>query len=440
MLIPIFAFQAAIFVLLIILLTRKSAPAQTDPRLAQLPDAIARLEGQAGTTNKNLNDSLSSMRMEASESAQQMRTALNERLDALTQRLVESASEGARQQTELRESLNQKFSDLSTSNAQSLAKMSQDNEKKLEQMRETVDEKLQKTLQTRLTESFGAVTDQLTKVHSGLGEMSKLSDGVQGLNRVFSNVKSRGGFAEVQLGRLLEDILAPGQFQKNVTVKPGSREVVEYAVKFPSQSGDTLMPIDAKFPREDWERLESAYESGDAEQIKSLGRAFENAIRTQGKKICDLYIAPPVTTPHAIMFLPTEGLYAEVMRRDGLQASIQADCHVTIAGPSTLSAILTSFQMGFHMLAIQQKGDEVWKVLASTRTEFGKFGEMMGKMEQQVGTVQNTIQKLGVRTRAINRTLSDVASTDAPDVPALPGFEEIAGIAPALAAADEEDE
>ena len=233
MLILVLIAQAVILLLLVILLTRKSAPVQeiqTDPRLAQLPEAIARLEGQAGITNKNLNDSLSAMRLEAGESAQQMRTVLTERLDTLTQRLVASASEAAKQQADLRESLNRKFSDLSLSNAQSLAKMNEDNAKKLDQMRETVDEKLQKTLQTRLTESFGAVTDQLTKVHTGLGEMSKLSDGVQGLNRVFSNVKSRGGFAEVQLGRLLRDILAPGQFQENVTVKPGSSELVEYAV------------------------------------------------------------------------------------------------------------------------------------------------------------------------------------------------------------------
>ena len=273
MLIPIFAFQAAIFVLLIILLTRKSAPAQTDPRLAQLPDAIARLEGQAGTTNKNLNDSLSSMRMEASESAQQMRTALNERLDALTQRLVESASEGARQQTELRESLNQKFSDLSTSNAQSLAKMSQDNEKKLEQMRETVDEKLQKTLQTRLTESFGAVTDQLTKVHSGLGEMSKLSDGVRGTDphllerevarRLCRGTAGHAAGADARARAVHQECHgAAGNRWRWWSLRCGSR----------AKLASTLMPIDAKFPREDWERLESAYEANDAEQIACVGK------------------------------------------------------------------------------------------------------------------------------------------------------------------------
>ena len=198
-----------------------------------------------------------------------------------------------------------------------------------------------------------------------------------------------------------------------------------------------MLPIDSKFPREDWERLEHAYAEGSAEDIAAAGRAFEAAIRVEGKRICEKYIEPPITTPHAIMFLPTEGLYAEVMRREGLQAEIQTKCHVTIAGPSTLSAILTSFQMGFHMLAIQEKGDEVWKVLASTRSEFGKFEKLMGSMERQVGTVQNTIQTLGVRTRAINRTLRDVGEFD-PASGKLLSFDDSAGIAPLLAASGDD--
>nr|MDQ2735469.1 DNA recombination protein RmuC [Pseudomonadota bacterium] len=198
---------------------------------------------------------------------------------------------------------------------------------------------------------------------------------------------------------------------------------------------ETLLPIDAKFPREDWERLENAYESNIPENVAVASKAFEAAIRTEGERICKKYINPPVTTPHAIMFLPTEGLYAEVMRRDALQAEIQSKCRVTIAGPSTLSAILTSFQMGFQMLAIQEKGDEVWKVLEGTKREFNTFETLMGKMEAQVGTVQNTIQKLGVRTRAINRTLREVGETDGSGTASnLIGFEEGNGIAPFLAA------
>ena len=261
------------------------------------------------------------------------------------------------------------------------------------------------------------MTDQLNKVHTGLGEMSKLSEGVDGLSRIFTNVKSRGGFAEVQLGVLLRQMLAPGQFVENANVKAGTAERVEYAVRFPTNAGERLLPIDAKFPLDAWERLEAAYESNLPEAIAREGRNFESAIRTEAERICK-YINPPNTTPYGIMFLPTEGLYAEVIRREALQADIQAKCHVTIAGPTTLSAILTSFQMGFHMLALQEKGDEVWKVLERTKTEFGTFETLMTKMETQVGTVQNTIQKLGVRTRAINRNLREVSDTSEP-APAL---------------------
>ncbi len=310
------------------------------------------------------------------------------------------------------------------------------NAAKLEEMRQTVDEKLHATLQNRLTESFGQVTDQLTKVHAGLGEMTKLSAGVDDLSRIFTNVKSRGTIGEVMLETLLKQMLAPSQYVQNAKVRPNTQEIVEFAVKLPTPSGEMLLPIDSKFPREIWERLETAYETGN--DIVSAGKAFEAAIRFEGKKICDKYIAPPTTTSFAIMFLPTESLYAEVMRRDGLQTDIQQNSHVTIAGPSTLSAILNSFQMGFHMLQLQQKGDEVWKVLANARTQFGKFEELMGKMDDQVSKVQKTIQDVGTRTRAINRTLRDVsvdAAQSALPAVATGGFD---GLLPALAAGDEE--
>jgi DNA recombination protein RmuC len=291
-----------------------------------------------------------------------------------------------------------------------LNQLNQTNMAKLEEMRLTVDEKLHATLQTRLTESFGAVTDQLSKVHAGLGEMNTLSTGVNDLNRIFSNVKSRGGFAEVQLGKLLEQVLAPGQYVENANVRPGTQEVVEFAVRFPGSGGDVLLPIDAKFPREDWERLETAYEAGVPASVEQARRSFDAAIRTEGKRICSKYINEPITTPYAIMFLPTEGLYAEVLRRDGLQADLHQNCRVMVAGPSNLYALLTSFQLGFRMLNLQKKGNEVWNVLAKTQTEFKTFETLMTSMEKQVGTVQNTIQKLNVRTRAINRTLSDVSA------------------------------
>jgi DNA recombination protein RmuC len=494
MLIALVVLQILMLVGLLVLLLRKPVANTPDARLAQMPDALVRLETRLDATDAALRAGLAalsadlradlalhrseaaaqtfaareevartighlsstlaagldSFRADNRTAAEALRAAVSNDLAAISQRLTSFISEASRAQIEAREALHTRLAALSADHAQqqeklrtvvgdSLARLNTDNTAKLEEMRATVDEKLHATLHSRLTESFGQVTDQLNKVHTGLGEMTKLSEGVDDLSRIFTNVKSRGGFAEVQLGMLLEQMLAPSQFVRNARVKPGTLEVVEFAVRFPGHTGETLLPIDAKFPREDWERLEAAYESNRPEEITSAGRAFEAAIRTEGERICRKYINPPVTTPHAIMFLPTEGLYAEVMRRDALQAEIQSRCQVTIAGPSTLSAILTSFQMGFHMLALQEKGDEVWKVLESAKTEFKTFEGLMSNMEKQVGTVQNTIQKLGVRTRAINRTLREVS--DSSEAPATLAFDDLASaIAPRLAAEGEDVE
>ena len=379
--------------------------------------------GNVHTLGTTLKQELAAFRADNAASSSKLQTDLATHHEAVAHRLTSSASEARSHQDSSREALHTRLTDLATTNtahqerlratvSESLLKLNQDNAAKLEEMRATVDEKLHATLHTRLTESFGQVTDQLNKVHTGLGEMSKLSEGVDGLSRIFTNVKSRGGFAEVQLGMLLKQMLAPGQFIENATVKPGSLERVEYAVRFPTNAGERLMPIDAKFPREAWERLEHAYESNAPEAIQQAGRAFEAAIKTEAERICGKYINQPVTTPYAVMFLPTEGLYAEVIRREALQAEIQSKCHVTIAGPTTLSAILTSFQMGFHMLALQEKGDEVWKVLEGAKTEFGKFGKLMDKVENDVLKIHKTIGEVGVRTRAINRTLREVSDVD----------------------------
>jgi DNA recombination protein RmuC len=469
------ALQIVTLVVVAVLFLRKPAAVPQDPRLTQIPDTLIRQDAKLEAMGRSLESLTAALRSdmalhrnEAAAQAETTRDAhektsqhLRQELTAAVDRLSTSLAAGLdnfradnraagetlravvakdlasiqdklasffgdvkREQIESRDFLHTRLEGLNASNAQhqeklrsevkeQLEKLNADNAGKLEEMRRTVDEKLHETLQTRLTESFGQVTDQLNKVHTGLGEMSKLSEGVDGLSRIFTNVKSRGGFAEVQLGMLLKQMLAPGQFIENAVVKQGSAERVEYAVRFPTNAGERLLPIDAKFPREAWERLEAAYESNVPEAVVREGRAFENAIRTEAQRICGKYIHPPATTPYAIMFLPTEGLYAEVIRREALQAEIQSQCHVTIAGPTTLSAILTSFQMGFHMLALQEKGDEVWKVLESTKTEFKNFENLMGNMERQVGTVQNTIQKLNVRTRAINRTLREVSDTEA---------------------------
>ena len=435
----------ALVALIVLLLRRSRSAAETsDPQLAQLlaadlPGQIARLhalmDARSEGLSQHLRGDLSGLRSDSAATSGQLRTELLQTIDTLSRTLrteLLQKLDATRQENEaaaerLRSRVQEGLQQLSTSN-----------EKKLEEMRVTVDEKLHATLQNRLTESFGQVTDQLTKVHAGLGEMTKLSAGVDDLSRIFTNVKSRGTIGEVMLETLLKQMLAPNQFEKNVKVKSGSQELVEFAVKLPTPSGETLLPIDSKFPREAWERLESAYAGGT--DIVSAGKAFETAIRNEGRKICEKYIAPPKTTSFAIMFLPTEGLYAEVMRRDGLQTDIQQNCHVTIAGPSTLSAILNSFQMGFHMLQLQQKGDEVWKVLANARKEFGTFETLMDKMTDDVGRVQGTIDKLGVRTRAINRTLRDVSVDGTAGT--LPSATQGAfdGLLPMLAASEEERE
>jgi DNA recombination protein RmuC len=435
MLVALLIIQTLTLLALLVLLLRKPAASSdaADPRLAQLlsadlPTQMTRLDARSEGLDAHLRKEVAQLRAETETRGAALRTEIVGNLTTLSSTLT-TALDKARQENET------SAERLRSRVQEGLQQLSTNNEKKLEEMRVTVDEKLHATLQTRLTESFGQVTDQLTKVHAGLGEMTKLSAGVDDLSRIFTNVKSRGTIGEVMLETLLKQMLAPNQYQQNVKVKPNTQELVEFAVKLPTPGGETLLPIDSKFPREAWERLESAYGAGI--DIVSAGKAFETAIRNEGRKICDKYIDPPTTTPFAIMFLPTEGLYAEVMRRDGLQSDIQQNCHVTIAGPSTLSAILNSFQMGFHMLQLQQKGDEVWKVLANARTQFGKFEDLMTKMDDQVSKVQKTIQDVGTRTRAINRTLRDV-SVDSPEK-TLPAVSPSAfdGLLPMLAAAED---
>jgi DNA recombination protein RmuC len=404
-----------------------------------------------------LQTGLSGFRSDNKSSDDLLRNAVQNQMDSITQRISTFTNETNERHNSLRESLSAKLNELMTSNTghqnqlrstveDRLTRLNEANAAKLEEMRVTVDEKLHATLQSRLTESFGQVTTHLGEVQRGLGEMKELATGVGDLKKVLSNVKSRGVVGEFQLGQQLEQMFSPEQYIKNARIKPNTLEAVEYALKFPSGEGTTgpdsytLLAIDAKFPKEDWERLEHAYDHGTQEEQIAAGKAFERGIRAEGKRICDKYIDPPTTMPHAIMFLPTENLYAEVVRRPGLQSEIQSNCRVTIAGPSTFMAILTSFQMGFHTLAIQKKGDEVWRVLSSAKNEFEKFGGLMDKVKKQVDTVQNTLGDITSKTKTINRALKNVSSIDT-GAPAsnLLGFDEIAGVAPLLAASSDED-
>jgi DNA recombination protein RmuC len=290
-----------------------------------------------------------------------------------------------------------------------LKDMQGDNEKKLEQMRQTVDEKLHETLEKRLGDSFKIVSERLEKVHAGLGEMQNLALGVGDLKKVLSNVKTRGTWGEIQLGNLLEQILSPEQYDKNVATKKGSKEIVEYAIKMPGKSEDVVwLPIDAKFPKEDYERLLEAQEAGELKLVEEAGKALEARVKGEARDIRDKYIDPPNTTDFGIMFLSTEGLYAEALRRPGLAEFIQREYRVSLSGPSTVAALLNSLQMGFRTLAIEKRASEVWSVLGAVKTEFSKFGKLLERTHRQLNTVTKSIESATTKTRTIERKLRNV--------------------------------
>jgi len=293
----------------------------------------------------------------------------------------------------------------------SLQTLRLENSEKLEQMRKTVDEKLHETLEKRLGDSFKLVSERLELVHKGLGEMQTLASGVGDLKRVLTNVKTRGGWGEVQLEGILEQMLTIEQYAKGVNTRPESREAVDFAIRLPGRSDDgtpVWLPIDAKFPREDYERLIEAQERADIEAARLAGAQLEKAVRLQAKSICDKYICPPHTTDFAVMFLPTEGLYAEVIRRPGMVDALQRDCRVIVAGPTTITALLNSLQMGFKTLAIEKRSSEVWQVLGAVKTEFDKFGEVLDKVKKKLDEASSQIDATGVRSRQITRKLKAV--------------------------------
>ena len=331
-----------------------------------------------------------------------------------------SISEGnARRLTEVRETLDAQLTRVREALNQQLEQLGAKNEAKLDEMRRTVDEKLQETLQTRLGESFKQVADRLEQVHKGLGEMQTLAAGVGDLKHLLTNVKTRGTFGEAQLGSLLEQVFVAEQFAVQVATVPGSKNVVDYAIKLPgrgiSRNGGDLpenaqcwLPIDAKFPTEDYERLLDAQERADPLAAEIAAKALEARIRLEAKSMAEKYVSPPHTTDFAILFLPSEGLYAEVLRRPGLMDTLQRDHRVTLAGPTTLLAMLNSLQMGFRTLALEQRSSEVWQVLGAVKTEFNRFGEFVSKVKSQAETVVKTLEQADTRTRAVNRKLKDV--------------------------------
>ena len=320
--------------------------------------------------------------------------------DTLSGQLTALSESNARRMAEVRQTLEAQLAQLQLSNAA-----------KLDEMRATVDEKLQTTLQARLGESFKQVADRLEQVHKGLGEMQTLAQGVGDLKHLLTNVKTRGMFGEAQLAALLEQVLVPDQYAVQIATRPGSKNVVDFAIKLPGKSdnGDPLwLPIDAKFPNEDYERLLDAQGRADVLGAEAAGKALEVRIRLEAKSISEKYVEPPYTTDFAILFLPTEGLYAEVLRRPGLMEALQREHRITLAGPTTLLAMLSSLQMGFRTLALEKRSSEVWQVLGAVKNEFGKFGDVLARVKSQTETVLNTLNSAETRSRAMGRALRQV--------------------------------
>ena len=353
--------------------------------------------------------------------------------ETLAARLAEVAQRNDNRIGELTQRNEQRMVELRNTLDSQLKALQEDNAQKLEKMRETVDEKLQSTLNTRLDSSFKLVSERLEQVQRGLGEMQQLATGVGDLKRVLTNVKNRGGWGEVQLENILEQVLVAEQYAREVRVRPDSAEAVDFAIRLPGRRDDDAqvwLPVDCKFPREDYERLLDAQEQGDAEAVRVSGNQLERAIRVQAKSICEKYVAPPHTTDFAIMFLPTEGLYAEVIRRAGLVDALQREHRIVVAGPTTFTALLNSLQMGFRTLAIEQRSSEVWKLLGAVKSEFGKFAGILEKAERQITTVGRSLGDASRKTRTIERRLRSVESLSTDETQELLGQD---------AAADEEE-
>jgi DNA recombination protein RmuC len=357
-------------------------------------------------SRKELKESLELFKVDFSNSVDTFNTAQKDNFFALLGKQSEQNTATSHKLDAMRETLEKKIADMQTGN-----------EKKLDEMRATVDEKLQKTLETRLGESFKQVSDRLEAVHKGLGDMQTLATGVGDLKRVLTNVKSRGVLGEYQLENLLEQLFTPDQYEKNVRTKTGSNAMVEFAIKMPGRNDKTVwLPIDSKFPKEDFELLMNAYDNGSADQIEECRKTFVKGIKKSAGDICGKYIDPPNTTDFAILFLPFESLYAEVLRTPGLFETIQRECKINIAGPTTLSAFLSSLQMGFRTLAIEKRSSEVWQLLGAVKTEFGLFGGILEKTQKKLSEASSSIEQAGVRSRKIERQLKNVQELPKPEV------------------------
>lgn len=405
-------------VAIVLLLFRRASSmdaGQLEPKLREIQEATDR-------SIPAMRDEMARSREEAASSARALREEVGQAIATMQSTLVGSHAV-------LTEQHQNRFDELRTAVDRKLGQIQEENGRRLEEMRKTVDEKLQGVLEKRLGESFRQVSERLEQVHKGLGEMQTLASGVGDLKNVLTNVKVRGTWAEFQLGNLLSQVLTPDQYEQNVAVRKGTDERVEFAIKLPGKDGRegaaVWLPIDSKFPKEDFERLIAASERADVAGVEEAGRALEARVKQEARDIRDKYIHPPETTNFAVLFLPSEGLYAEVLRRPGLVEYLQSQCRVNITGPTTLAALLNSLQMGFRTLAIEKRSSEVWNVLAKVKTEFGVFGDLLEKVRKKIdeagSAIDQSIHRTGLMEKKL-RKVEELPATDAPpgmgDVPA----------------------
>jgi len=393
---------------------------------------------QLGELVKLFDEKMKSIQEQLDKSAKENRVELTNSLKSFEDKFTQNVkdfndlqnqkfNELVNRQESIKREIEEKLKEIRETVEEKLKSIQDDNNKKLEEMRKTVDEKLQETVEKRFNESFKLISERLEQVHKGLGEMQTLASGVGDLKKVLTNVKTRGNLGEIQLGAILEQILSPEQYEQNAIVKEGSQERVEYVIKLPGKNNDDkslLLPIDSKFPNEDYQRLIDAYDNIanlSPKEVEAIAKHFENSVKKNAKDIKEKYINPPVTTDFAIMFVPTEGLYAEILRRTGLFEDLQRNYKITVVGPTNLVAFLSSLQMGFKTLAIEKRSSEVWELLGAVKTEFGNFGAVLEKTKKKLQEATNVIDKAGVRSRAIERKLRTVQELPQEQTSALLG-------------------
>ncbi|MDR2805145.1 MAG: DNA recombination protein RmuC [Dysgonamonadaceae bacterium] len=405
-------------ILLVISKKKEKAPEELKTKLIQMDAGISKIDplvrDEFGRNREESQKSFKENREELNNSFKRLGDTVTQNIKDFNELQRQKFDDLSNRQEQIKKSTEDKLKEIRETIERKLQNLQEENSRKLEDMRKVVDEKLQETVEKRFNESFKLISERLEQVHKGLGEMQSLASGVGDLKKVLTNVKTRGNLGEIQLGAILEQILSPEQYGQNAIVKEGSQERVEYVIKLPGKSNDNkslLLPVDSKFPNEDYQRLLDAYDNIaglNPKEMETIIRQFENSVKKNAKDIRDKYINPPVTTDFAIMFVPTEGLYAEILRRTGLFEVLQRDFKITVVGPTNLVAFLSSLQMGFKTLAIEKRSSEVWEILGAVKNQFGAFGDVLEKTKKKLQQAAGVIDLAGIRSRAIERKLRTV--------------------------------